>query len=424
MSGFTCASCAAHVPESTFAPWRCPNEHGDRHHVLLIDELDELIDDGDDNPYIAFRKNMMWWRFAVANGMTDARAIEVVRGIDEAIGRVGGCGFRVTPLSRQATLSEQLGFAIDGGVWVKDETRNVGNSHKARHLMAILLHLLVAEELDLVPWKTPAERPPLAISSCGNAAIAASTLALAAEWPVDVFIPEWSGGQVVETLSALKARINRCPRRADDPAGDPTVLRFREAVAQGSIPFSVQGPENALCLDGGRTIGWEMGRQLAHEKIRRLDAMFAQVGGGAFAASLSRGLQESGIEARLVAVQTAGCAPLARAWESARSDDEAARHWSTHMWPWENEPQSLADGILDDETYDWVADIEQLRQTHGRVVVAEEETVVDAAELGPQLTTIDSSPTGTAGLAGLLQIRGELSGHERVAVVLSGLRRD
>ena len=28
----------------------------------------------------------------------------------------------------------------------------------------------------------------------------------------------------------------------------------------GAIPFSVQGPENAWCLDGGRTIGWEMAR--------------------------------------------------------------------------------------------------------------------------------------------------------------------
>ena len=58
--------------------------------------------------------------------------------------------------------------------------------------------------------------------------------------------------------TSLGATITVCPRRADDPPGDPAVLRFREAVAAGAVPFSVQGPENALCLDGGRTIGWEL----------------------------------------------------------------------------------------------------------------------------------------------------------------------
>ena len=33
-------------------------------------------------------------------------------------------------------------------------------------------------------------------------------------------------------------------------------------MATGAIPFTVQGPENAWCLDGGRTIGWEMARVL------------------------------------------------------------------------------------------------------------------------------------------------------------------
>ena len=67
-----------HVPVNTFAPWRCPNENGDRHHVLLIDEADSLLIDDDPNPFIAFRQNMMWWQFAMARGMTDNRSIAVV----------------------------------------------------------------------------------------------------------------------------------------------------------------------------------------------------------------------------------------------------------------------------------------------------------------------------------------------------------
>ena len=33
------------------------------------------------------------------------------------------------------------------------------------------------------------------------------------------------------------------------------------ASATGAVPFGVQGTENAWCLDGGRTIGWEMARR-------------------------------------------------------------------------------------------------------------------------------------------------------------------
>ena len=423
MSGFTCATCAEKVSVDTFAPWRCPNEKGDRHHVLLIDGNDQHVVESHHNPFIAFRRNMMWGQFAQARGRSDERAMALVQSVDDEIVKIGGVGFTRTPMLFQSDLSDHLSFESTGGVWVKDETHNVGGSQKARHLMSILLHLLVAEELGIAPWANTASRPTLAISSCGNAAIAASTLAAAAKWPIDVFIPEWAGGVVVETLTALGARINRCARQSQDPPGDPTVLRFREAVNTGSIPFSVQGPENALCLDGGRTIGWEMAQQFAQENIAALDAVFVQVGGGAFAASVSRGLSEAGINAPLVAVQTEGCAPLSRAWNTAQSDANPAQHWTKHMWAWENEPVSLADGILDDETYDWVADIAQIQRTSGRVVVASELQVVEASSIAPQTTSIDASPTGTAGVAGLLSIRAELSSTARVAVVLSGIRR-
>ena len=106
-------------------------------------------------------------------------------GIPEAekqrlVAGVAGTGFTTTPFLRADALSEALGFTADGGVWVKDETHHVAGSHKARHLFGILLHLVAAERCGVTPW-SPATRPPLAIASCGNAAIAASTLAAAVQ---------------------------------------------------------------------------------------------------------------------------------------------------------------------------------------------------------------------------------------------------
>ena len=90
---------------------------------------------------------------------------------------------------------------------------------------------------------------------------------------------------MAEALERLGATVVYCERRSSDPPGDPAVLRFREAVEAGAVPFSVQGPENALCLDGGRTIGWE----LADAGVA-LDRVVVQVGGGAFATCTGWGL--------------------------------------------------------------------------------------------------------------------------------------
>ena len=93
------------------------------------------------------------------------------------------------------------------------------------------------------------------------------------------------------------------------------------------------------------------------------------------------------------------------------------------MWPWETVGRSAADGILDDETYDWLAVVEAMASTGGSPVVVTETHVLEANELGCRTTGIDASHTGTAGLAGLLAIREQISPDERVAVIFTGIRR-
>ena len=52
------------------------------------------------------------------------------------------------------------------------------------------------------------------------------------------------------------------------------------------------------------------------------------------------------------------------------------------MWPWESEPKSIATGILDDETYDWLAVVGGMLRSGGRPVVVYEERLAEANELG------------------------------------------
>ncbi len=426
-SGWRCVVCGACRGIDEPFVWRCPNSTPDdhRHLLRLVSGSSERATPIDGhpiehtNPFVTFDESFAWAAFAHAHGMSidDRRAM--VERLDRMIAGVDGTGFQVTPFERSELLSDTLGFGPTGGIWVKDETHGVGGSQKARHLASILLHLLAAESVGLLT-----ERPSLAIASCGNAALAAATLARAASWPIDVYVPTWMTDGFGERLDDLGATVHRCERSAGDPPGDPAMHGFRQAVEAGAIPFSVQGPENALCLDGGRTIGWEIARQAAHPVRGGLDRAFVQVGGGAFAASLSDGLDGTGGTVLLHAVQAAGCAPLARAWDRADDvddlDDVGAR-WSEFMTVW-NEPHSSADGILDDETYDWLAVIAAMRRNGGRPVVAAETSILEAHRRA-RAAGYDVSVTGSAGLAGLIEIRHDIADHENVVVVMSGIGR-
>ena len=187
-----------------------------------------------------------------------------------------------------------------------------------------------------------------------------------------------------------------------DPAvpGDPTYHAMRRAIAEGALPFTCQGPDNAFAIEGGHTLGFELADQLASDGTT-LDRLFIQVGGGALAASMAQALEEAaalGVVARLPrihAVQSRNVHPLVSAYRhvvaylaprlgiaedvpepgaprrlhGATSPIACARSWRA-AWPRrargraapsvsvhapDGERRSVAGGIVDDETYDWFA---------------------------------------------------------------------
>ncbi|MFL5298943.1 MAG: pyridoxal-phosphate dependent enzyme [Anaeromyxobacteraceae bacterium] len=405
---FECQGCGAAVDAARALPFRCPG-------AGRVDDVDHLLAPrevaaawpagGEAHPFVRYRALLSPYRVARAAGLPDGVWADLVGALDEALVRADGRGFRVTPLAPAPALSRAAGLA--GELWVKDETRNVSGSHKARHLMGAMLYLRVLETARL-PAGEGLRARRLAIASCGNAAMAAAVVARAAEWPLDVFIPPDASPEVVRRLGELGATITVCERRAGE-AGDPCYLRFREAVAAGALPFGVQGPDNGLAVEGGRTLAYEIvdGLRAAGAAVPDLHV---QVGGGALASALGQGFADAarlGAIARaprLVAVQTEGCAPLARAWErlGATPLADAARARSRFMWAWETTPASVAHGILDDETYDWLPIAGAMRATGGSPLVVREEVLGRAHALARAHTDIPVSATGTAGLAGVL----------------------
>jgi len=415
VSRLVCAGCGAAAADP-FA-FRCPNavRHDDVDHVLRrrldSDEARFPGGDRDSNPFLRYRSLL----HAAHLGLPDEDFCALVRKLDARVAAVDGHGFTVTPFGRADALSDRLGFSAEGGVWLKDETGNVSGSHKARHLFGVLLYLEACERAGLTT-----ERPELAIASCGNAALAAAVVASAGERTLRVFVPTDANPAVLARLDELGARITHCPR--DGRPGDPTYRRLLLALAKGSLPFTCQGNLNGLAVEGGYTLGWE----IASAGVP-LDRVVVQVGGGALASSVAAGLREGGLAPRLDTVQTTGAWPLKRAFDRVRETelDYAASHRSEFMWPWEQEPHSIAHGILDDETYDWLAVIEGMLATGGTPLVVGEDTLAEANALAAEATGIDVDPTGSAGLAGLLALHaaGEISRDERVGILFTGVIR-
>lgn len=423
---FVCHGCGAQVDATLLLPFRCPGAMAgdDVDHVLVPQDAGsaEIIANSD-NPYLRYRQFLTTYGLARRVGLSDEAWTEIVERLDEALKVVDGAGFRLTPMTSQPALAGALG--LTGTLWVKDETGNVAGSHKARHLMGVMLYLRVIVAARL-PVAEGLRHRRLAIASCGNAALAAAVIARAADWPIDVFIPPEASTVVVHRLKGLGATISICERRAGEQ-GDPCFLRFREAVVAGAIPFGVQGTENGLAIEGGRTLAFEMAEALGRAQVK-LDALFVQVGGGALASALAQGFDMAARHGvtkqspRIFAVQTQACAPLARAWLRIASShvDELAQARTRYMWPWEDLRASVAHGILDDETYDWLEIVAAMRRDGGQPVVVDEATLERARHEGGRLTGISVSATGTAGLAGLVAAA-PVSGQ--VAVVFSGVDR-
>ena len=439
-TALVCAGCGYRAPGRELH-LRCPNARpgDDIDHVIqrVIDPARvEWPAGGEPNPFIRYRTLFHWYHVARAAGIADDAIVEDVARLDDAVARVDGRGFRVTPFDFCAGLD----------AWVKDETNNVSGSHKARHLFGTLLALrFMSDDATGATSDIGAAARPLAIASCGNAALAAAVVARAAERRLEVFVPLEADGAVVAAIKDLGAEVTVCDRGAGE-TGDPSVRRMREAVAAGAIAFTCQGDQNGVAIEGGLTLGYEIADALANRVANgheiRLDNLFVQVGGGALASSVIQALDEAWemgalrIVPRLYPVQTAGVAPLANAYRLVREQlagwreptdvlYEVARNRSRYMRPWSPIRPSIASGILDDETYDWLAIVRAMVETGGRPLVVDEAAIADANRRARDASSINVDPTGSAGLAGLLALRasGEMADNESSAVLFTGALR-
>src|SRR5690606_9088194 len=158
--------------------------------------------DAPSHPFLRYRDLLLVVRAARTRGTSEAEIEDGIVRLDEEVARVDGRGFTETPYEAVAP-PEDTPFAA---LWVKVEAAGVSGSHKARHLFPLALHL---------EWAGVPRERPLAIASCGNAALAAAVVARAAGRPLEVYVPEDADALVLRRLAELGASVHRVARGAD-----------------------------------------------------------------------------------------------------------------------------------------------------------------------------------------------------------------
>jgi threonine synthase len=388
-------------------------------------------------------------------------------------------GFFETPI--QIVENSKLS---KGKIFIKNETNNVTGSHKARHLMGNILYLEVLVRAGILKNK-----PKLAVYSCGNAALAAAALAKSAGYYLDVFIPPNVNHRVTDTLKKYEANTVVCSRyegEIGDPCYNrfQEALHLGSVPFSCSGPdnwSNIEGGQT-LCLelmtqsiakgsDFNSIVIQVGGGALASSAIKTLEELHqfgyinkipriytVQTEGGyplvrayclliqeiAEANNLTCSLNFSKKNKKLEAIkENQKIAVYSRIKQSEilniahfikenYSSDKiqrilniAAKNMNPYMWSWEEEPHSIAHGILDDITYDWFKIVQGMFKTGGLPVIIDEEGLKEANRKALSCTNINADHTGTSGLAGYLALikLGYLDGRDNVALFFTGTVR-
>ena len=461
-ASLSCPCCCLELEPTSQLLFSCPNSKPGEQHILRRTLNKPARIHASQNPFERYKEFFFSYHLSEnqAESLNTSFSSKVSR-IQTSFNEIFGQGLEITPLALEPELARALDF--QGKLWVKDETGQLGGSHKIRHMMGTMLYLESAD--------TGSPKKPLAIYSCGNAALAASVVARAGGYNLHVFLPTDVLPEVEAQIHANQANAVKCPRDPKTP-GDPAYKAFLEAVQDGALPFSCSGPDNWSNIEGGETLILEAWEQMGQTYP---DHIFVQVGGGALASSCIQGIMETAPPNKwpqVFVIQTESCFPLARtyftllkslaqAWNMPMSleDDRPASilryaneqrpeyermaqrikacfpgpevqkilHEATcsNRWNrvWENVPSSVAHGILDDFTYDWYAIIRGLFATGGWPILVSETDLHHAHQLAREHTNIPVDPTGSSGLAGFVKFCRNNPQPDSALVLFTGRQR-
>lgn len=305
---------------------------------------------------------------------------------------LGECG---TPYLEGTKLADQVGLA---SLWLKDESRNPTGSFKDR---AISLCVSAAKSFGC---------KRIVAASSGNGAASAAAYGARAGIETIVVVPETAPAAKTVHAQTCGARIHRIL------GGFDRSYRYAKELAKGDGVMNLTTTFlSPMGVEGYKTIAYELYFQAAELP----EYIFIPVGAGPLLYGIYKGfaeLKETGrIERipRLAAVQSQGCAPIARAWESGTK---------TVCW---TDPGGVASAISDPlKGYEDNGDlaVSGILASGGFAVTVGDGEILAAGKMLGSMEGLFVEPSSASALAGLLKAKreGRILSSDSAALILTG----
>jgi threonine synthase len=306
-------------------------------------------------------------------------------------------GERMTPLlpCARPRLVQQLGLEQ---LWIKDESQLPTGSFKAR---GMAMAISMARHFGITR---------VALPTAGNAGGAAAAYAARAGLECFVFMP-----QDTPVVNQYECRIAGAKTfLVNGLIGDcgRIVREGREELGW----FDLSTLKEPYRLEGKKTMGLELAEQFDWQLP---DVILYPTGGGtgligmwkAFAELRALGWLESDKLPRMVCVQSDGCAPIVRAFESG------ARFAEPFL-----SPRTIASGLRVPSAVGDFMILDAIRESGGTAIAVEESRLIEWLRLATSLEGIPICPEAAACVGALesLVARGWIKPDERVVLFNTG----
>ena len=282
-------------------------------------------------------------------------------------------------------------------VYLKEEGANPTGTFKARGLS---LAMTMARHYGI---------RKIAVPSAGNAGGAASAYAAAAGIEAHIFMPkDVPLANQVECI-AYGAKMTLVDGLISDCARIVTERKEQEGW------FDLSTLKEPFRIEGKKTMGYELAEQLSWTYP---DAVFYPTGGGVGLIGMWKAFEEleelgwvTGKRPKMIAIQAAGCAPVARAWEEHQQVSQM----------WQN-GATFASGLRVPKPYGDYIILDIVRKSLGTVVALTDEQIFASLLDWASNEGVFLSPEGAAATAAYdhLLATGFLQASDRVVLFNTG----
>jgi threonine synthase len=307
----------------------------------------------------------------------------------------------VLPSIQPVTLGEgwtpMLPSRRHANVYLKEEGANPTGTFKARGLS---LAMTMARHYGI---------RKIAVPSAGNAGGAAAAYAAAAGIEAHIFMPrDVPAANQVECL-AYGAKMTLVDGLISDCA------RIVNERKQSEGWFDLSTLKEPFRIEGKKTMGYELVEQLGWTYP---DAVFYPTGGGVGLIGMWKAFEEleqlgwvTGPRPKMIAIQAAGCAPVARAWEQHQPVSQ--------IW---QDASTFASGLRVPKPYGDYLILDIVRESRGTIVALTDEQIFASLRDWASNEGILLSPEGAAATAAYdhLLANGFLKPSDRVVLFNTG----